>query len=43
VADPPWMKPAVTVTAGLVPAICGGRVPRLMAGASPARTVKVTL
>ena len=27
--DPPWMKPADTVMAGLVPAICSGRVPRL--------------
>ena len=27
-ADPPWMKPAFTVMAGLVPAIRGGRVPR---------------
>jgi hypothetical protein len=47
VADPPWMNPALTVPdlavmAGLVPAIRSGRVPRLMAGTSPAMTVKVT-
>src|SRR5712672_603840 len=29
------MKPALTVVAGLVPAIYSGRVPRLMAGTSP--------
>ena len=52
VADPPWMKPALTVPAltvpaltvmaGLVPAIRSGRVPRPMAGTSPAMTMKVT-
>ena len=41
-ADPPWMEPALTVMAGLVPAICNGRVPRLMAGTGPAMTVKAT-
>ena len=35
-------KPALTVMAALVPAICSDRVPRLMAGTSPAMTVKVT-
>jgi hypothetical protein len=39
-ADPRWMKSARTVMAGLVPAICGGRVPRPMAGTSPAMTMK---
>jgi hypothetical protein len=36
------MKPAVTVMAGLVPAIRSGRMPRPMAGTSPAMTMKVT-
>ena len=36
------MKPAVTVMAGLVPAIRSGSVPRLMAGTGPAMTMKVT-
>jgi hypothetical protein len=40
-ADPTWMKPAaVTVMAGLVPAIRSGRVPRPMAGTGPAMTVR---
>jgi hypothetical protein len=36
------MKPALTVMAGLVPAIYSGTVPRLMAGTSPAMTMKAT-
>jgi hypothetical protein len=36
------MKTALTVMAGLVPAIRSGRVPRLMAGTSPAIAVNVT-
>ena len=39
-ADPPWTDPGSTVVAGLVPAISGGRVPRRMAGTSPAMTKK---
>jgi hypothetical protein len=38
-ADPPWIKPAFIVMAGLVPAIASGRLPRPMAGTSPAMTV----
>jgi hypothetical protein len=36
------MKPAFTAMTGLVPAIRSGRVPRPMAGTSPAMTMKVT-
>ena len=40
-ADPPGMKPAFTVMAGLVPAICDGRVPRWdRPGTGPAMTMK---
>ena len=38
-ANPPWMKPAFTVMAGLVPAIRSGRVPRPLAGTGPAMTM----
>ena len=41
VADPRWMKPALTVMAGLVPAIGRGTLPLRMAGTKPAMTVKV--
>ena len=34
-ADPPWMKPAFTVMAGLVPAIGRGTLPLRMAGTMP--------
>ena len=39
---PPWMKPAFTAMAGLVPAICSGSVPRPVAETSPAMTGNVT-